>query len=100
MRGIREYIAETMALPKDVMLDLPRVSICGDKEVYVENHKGLGGCTDTDVTIKMNGGLLHIHGEKLRIIAFRSDYLVINGEFEGVSYEKIGRKSKNVQKNL
>lgn len=41
MRKFREYIADTMALPKDVVMDLPRVSLCGDKEIFIENHKGI-----------------------------------------------------------
>lgn len=100
MKSIREIIAEKMSLPKDVMLDLPRVSICGDKEIFVENHKGILEYTSLCIRIKTNDGIAHIFGSDLRIIILESDRMVINGELERVEYEKIGRKIKNVQKNL
>ena len=100
MKSIREMIAEKMSLPKDVVLDLPRVSICGDKEIFIENHKGIMEYTSSCIRIKTNDGITHIFGSDLRIIILESDRMVINGELERVEYEKIGRKLKNVQKNL
>lgn len=100
MKSIKEMISEKMSLPKDVMLDLPKLSICGDKEIYIENHKGIMEYTSKCMRIKTNDGIAHIYGEELRIIILESDRMVINGEFERVEYEKIGRKIKNVQKNL
>ena len=100
MRRFSEFIADTMSIPKDVAMDLPRVSICGDKEIYVENHKGLAQYSDTDMRIKMNDGVMHIHGSGLRIIIMKYNRMVINGTFERVEYEKIGRNLKNVKKNL
>ena len=100
MKRIREIIAEKMSLPKDVMLDLPKVSICGDKEIFIENHKGIMEYTSECIRIKTNDGVGLIYGEDLRIIILESDRMVINGEFVCVEYEKIGRKIKNVQKNL
>ena len=100
MGKIRESIAEGLALPKDVILDLPRVSLCGDKEIYIENHKGILQYTEAVIRIKMHDGIMNVYGERLRMIQMERDRLVVNGDFLGVDYEKIGRKRKNVQKNL
>ncbi len=100
MKQLREFIAEKMSLPKDVVMDLPRISICGDKEIFIENHKGIMEYRDECIRIKMNDGLINICGTQLRIIILETDRMVINGDLESVEYEKIGRKIKNVQKNL
>ncbi|MBQ3125237.1 MAG: sporulation protein YqfC [Clostridia bacterium] len=100
MKSIKELFAEKMSLPKDVVLDLPRVSICGDKEIFIENHKGIMEYTSSCIRIKTNDGITHIYGEDMKIIILETDRMVINGEFLRVEYEKIGRKLKNVQKNL
>ncbi len=100
MKSIKEMIAEKMSLPKDVVLDLPKVSICGDKEIFIENHKGIMEYNSDCIRIKTNDGIAHIYGCDLRIIILETDRMVINGEFLRVEYEKIGRKIKNVQKNL
>ncbi len=94
MRGVREYLAESMDMPKDVIMDLPKLSICGDKEIYIENHKGLFEYTDEIISVKMRDGIIRLCGHKLRIITLRSRDIVVNGEFERVEYEKIGRKIK------
>lgn len=100
MRKFREWAAETLGMPKDVIMDLPRISICGDRELYIENHKGILTYTDTELRIKMKDGIMDIFGSGLRIILLELDRMVINGVFEAVEYEKIGRKRKNVKKNL
>ena len=100
MRKFREYIADTMALPKDVVMDLPRVSLCGDKEIFIENHKGILEYSSDVLSIKMNDGILSIYGTNIRILEMQSDRLVINGDFLRDEIEKNGRKVKNVQKNL
>lgn len=100
MRRFREAVAEDFGIPKDVLLDLPRVSLCGDKEIYIENHKGIMEYTRDCVRVKMKDGIISVRGVDMRIIIMQRDRLVVNGDFEGVEYEKIGRKRKNVQKNL
>lgn len=100
VRKFTEYIADTMTMPKDVVMDLPRISICGDKEIYIENHKGLLTYTDSELAVKMKDGVMRVYGLGLRIILLEPDRFVLNGELERVEYEKIGRKLKNVQKNL
>lgn len=100
MKSFREFIAESAALPKDVMLDLPRISICADKEIFIENHKGIMEYTSVCLRVRMNDGIINIFGSGLRAVVIRDDRMVVNGEFERVEYEKFGRKLKNVQKNL
>ncbi|MGM9937635.1 MAG: sporulation protein YqfC [Candidatus Ornithomonoglobus sp.] len=100
MKKLSEYIADKMRIPKDVIMDLPKVSVCGDKEVYIENHKGLLGYNDNEISVKMNDGIMYVCGVGLRIIAIDVNRMVVNGDLTGVKYEKIGRIRKNVQKNL
>lgn len=100
MRRLREMAADAVRLPKDVVMDLPKVSICGDKEIFIENHKGLVEYGTERLSVKMNDGVMNIIGSSLRIIVLETDRMVVNGEFERVEYEKYGRKQKNVQKNL
>lgn len=91
MRRFSEFVADFFRIPKDVAMDLPRISVCGDKEIYVENHKGLAEYTDTDIRIRMKDGVMHVSGSGLRIIGMEYDAMVINGTFTGVEYEKSGR---------
>ena len=100
MRKFSEFIADAARIPKDVAMNLPRVSICGDREMYIENHKGLAQYTEESVRIKMNDGIMNISGTGLKITVMESDRILIEDIFDTVSYEKIGRNLKNVKKNL
>lgn len=100
MPSIAERIAERFSLPKDVMMDLTKISVCGDKEVYIENHKGLAQYTNTVIRVKSKDGIITIVGDFMRIAELQPDRLTVYGELERVEYEKFGRKIKNVQKNL
>lgn len=100
MGRIAERIAERFALPKDVMLDLPKISVCGNKEVYIENHKGLAEYTSSVIRVKSKDAVITITGDFMRIIELLPDRMTVYGELERVEYEKFGRKIKNVQKNL
>lgn len=88
MRSFREYIADEWQLPKDVVMDLPKVSVSGDKEIFVENHKGIADYTDKLISVKMKDGLMCVHGNSLRIIAMNRESIVINGNFERIDYKK------------
>lgn len=37
----KEIIAEKFNLPRDIMLDLPKITIISDNEITIENHKGV-----------------------------------------------------------
>ena len=37
----RDVIAEKFDLPKDVVLNLPKITIIGNNEIIIENHKGI-----------------------------------------------------------
>ena len=48
----KEFIAEKLELPKDVVLDLPKIIIVGRNEITIENHKGI--ISFKDDLIKIN----------------------------------------------
>ena len=37
----KEVIVEKLDLPKDVLLDVPKIIVIGRNEVTIENHKGI-----------------------------------------------------------
>ena len=46
-KRISERAADAWGVPKDVIMNIPRLTISGDKEIYIENHKGILEYTDT-----------------------------------------------------
>ena len=37
----KEVLVEKLELPKDVILDIPKIIVMGRNEITIENHKGI-----------------------------------------------------------
>jgi len=68
-----------LELPKDLVLDLPRLVVIGQRELYLENHKGIIEYGDSCIKINLSRGLLEIEGECLEIKLIMPDEVVITG---------------------
>lgn len=86
-KRITEAVADAWGVPKDVVMNIPRLTISGDREIYIENHKGILEYTDTEIRVSTAMGIVRICGENLIIDRIRLEDLLISGSFSGVEYE-------------
>lgn len=83
----REILAEKLDLPKDVMLNLPKITIVGDNEITIENHKGIILFERTIIKINTKVKIVNIEGEDFEILYIGDSTIAINGKFKSISYE-------------
>ena len=85
-KGLLEKAADLFDLPPDIVAGVPRVEITGGRQLYVENHRGLLGYEQDEVSI--NGGevVLRIKGEGLRVNAMRLGQLKLEGTISSVEF--------------
>ncbi|MBQ2664121.1 MAG: sporulation protein YqfC [Clostridia bacterium] len=88
MKKISETVAEKWGVPKDVIMDIPRITVSGDREIYIEHHKGVSYCTQGEVRIVTGGGEVCIFGKNLIITAIRREDVLVEGAFEKIEYIK------------
>ena len=86
-KSIAEKTADKLGVPKDVIMNIPRLTVSGNREIYIENHKGLLGYTDTEIRISTPMGVVRIYGENLCIDRIRLEDVLISGCFKCVEYE-------------
>ena len=86
-KRISERAADAWGVPKDVIMNIPRLTISGDKEIYIENHKGILEYTDTEIHISTAMGIVRVCGKNLVIDRIRLEDIVISGCFSRVEYE-------------
>lgn len=84
---IKESIANTMDLPRDVVLNLPKITITGDDEIIIENHKGISLFNENKIEIKSNIGPIIINGKKLEILYIGGSTITVGGKFQSILYE-------------
>jgi len=68
------------------MLDLPRIVLVGNLQVFVENHRGILEYTPQVVRINTPGGELQITGNDLMLRNILPDEICVEGEVAGITF--------------
>ena len=85
-KGIKESISELLELPKDIVLDLPRITLVGNLQLYVENHKGLIEYSNQRIRINTKSGIMRIIGKNLTIKTVIAEEIIIVGVIEHIEF--------------
>lgn len=80
-------IADFFELPQEIILDLPRITLVGNMQLYIENHRGVISYNQNEVRLSVNKGEVIIRGEGLQIENLLEEELLIKGALESLSYE-------------
>lgn len=85
---LRQRLSELFDLPKDLFLNLPRISVVGDLQIVIENHRGLLRYDPDQVVIGVNNGRLVVRGDELSIGMVNADEMTINGRLHAVEFRR------------
>lgn len=83
---IKETLSNALELPKDIILDVAKVTLIGSNNISVENHKGILEYNEDQIRVNTGSGILTINGSKLNIKAIIQEEITITGEIYSVSY--------------
>ncbi|MCB2288781.1 sporulation protein YqfC [Clostridium sp. CS001] len=83
----KETIASKLELPRDIILDLPRITILANNEINIENHKGVVIFEEDKVKINSNVGPIAIYGKDFKILFIGGNTITLSGNFKSVVYE-------------
>jgi sporulation protein YqfC len=86
-KGQLQKLAGMLDIPEDIVMDLPRITMLGNKQILIENHKGIIEYTTTLVRIKINKGHLIIFGQNLVLGNLQIEQILVEGTVEEVKYE-------------
>ena len=79
-----ERTAEALELPGDVVAGLPRVELTGDRELRMENHRGILAYGSQEIQISGGRLVVKVRGEDLELRAMNAGELLITGTLRGV----------------
>ena len=83
---IKETISNALELPKDLILDVAKVTLIGSNNITVENHKGILEYNEDQIRVNTSSGILIIIGSKLNIKSILQEEITITGEINSVGY--------------
>jgi sporulation protein YqfC len=74
-------------LPQDITLNMPRVTMVGNLQLFIENHRGIVEYTENKIRVLVNRGYLEIEGRNLILNNIKADEIMINGEIEQIKID-------------
>lgn len=84
----RRQMAELFDLPRDVVFDLPRISLVGDVQMWIQNHRGLLEYRTDLVVVAMRHGRLSVRGEELSIGTIQPEEITIIGRLRAIEFRR------------
>lgn len=86
-RNIGDRISENMGVPKETIMDLSKLSFAENRELYIENHKGIIEYSEDVLRIKTKYSVIKICGADFRISYINQYDVLVEGIFYSVTFE-------------
>lgn len=83
--GFLERAAEVFDLPADAVAGVPRLELVGDRELRVENHKGILAYGREEIHISGGVYIIKVVGQELELRAMTGLELLITGKVLQIS---------------
>lgn len=86
-RSFLERATDALELPSHALAGLPFLELTGDKELRVENHKGILAYGQEEIHISGGHLLFKIQGHGLELRTMTAVELLITGQITAISLE-------------
>ncbi len=83
-KRIESSLADFFELPRDIVLDLARLTLIGNRQIYLENHKGIVEYDEKRIKVRTKSGTLVITGQDLVIRNLYAAELYVEGGIESL----------------
>lgn len=78
--------AELFDLPADLVAGLPHVEVLGNRQFYMENHKGILSYSDGEIDINGDQLIVRVYGRDLELVSMTGEALRIRGSIDRVEW--------------
>lgn len=85
-KQITNKIITSLDLPKDLFLGLSNISLCGNREIYISNHRGILSYGQEEMVILVKDYQMQIKGRAMYIVSYSKEELTIQGYIRSVEF--------------
>ncbi len=89
-KGAKERFAEMLELPKELVMDRPKLTMVGNCDIMVENYKGVVEYASDRLRINTGSGIIRIIGTGLLIREITSEDIIISGTIHTLEFVSAG----------
>lgn len=83
---VKVKMSDAFELPKEITLNLPKISMIGNIQMIIENHRGIIEYTPERIRVNSSIGIIKIDGKDMNLRNIASDDIIISGIVEKLEY--------------
>ncbi|MCL6611352.1 MAG: sporulation protein YqfC [Peptococcaceae bacterium] len=85
-KRLKRQMSDMLEIPGDVIMDLPKVVLVGDLQLFIENHRGIVEYTAENVRINAGDYEVAVSGEGLLLRNILPDEICLEGRIKSVQF--------------
>lgn len=85
---MQNQVADFFEIPQDALLNLPRITIIGDVQLYLENHHGIIEYHSGKIRVSISGGELEMSGSNLKLKNIKADEIAVEGKIDRLTFNR------------
>jgi len=85
---IKEKVSEILELPKEIVLNIPKLTMLGMGDLIIENYKGIIEYDSCRIRVNTGVGIIKIIGNRLVIREITSEDIMVSGEIAALEFIK------------
>lgn len=82
----RRQFSDYLELPGDIALDLPKIVLVGNIQVFIENHRGIQAYNPDLVRVVVQEQVVEVTGENLVLRNIVPDEICVEGRIQSVAF--------------
>ncbi len=79
-------MVEALQLPQDSTLGSMNMIMTDKNQVFIENYRNIIEYSDTSLKILGKNCRVHINGDRLNIVSYNADIMLVKGIFKEIRY--------------
>lgn len=80
-------VSKFLEIPREVISDVPKITVTGFDEILIENFKGILEYEDYFARISTSIGIVNINGFNLKLNQMTDDDISVSGRIENLDFE-------------
>lgn len=87
-KKFKEKFTEILELPKEIVLDMPKLTMLGNGDLIIENYKGIVEYDEDILRVNTTSGIIKVKGTDVYIKEITSDSIMIFGNILSLEFLK------------
>lgn len=88
INNLEQKFAKILDIPNDVVFDLPKITLIGNVQMYIENHKGIIEYLPSVIKVAVNTGEVEVTGEDLTVRNISREEIHLDGLIISINYNR------------